>query len=226
MILGFDSEKKQFNNFEIFKDYEIKFNNNSNDLFNIICNTYCSFENYIIKSDYERHGFNLSKYKEQIKKLLKDNINSTIYLANDLNEEEINLIELDTIDINELKLEYIENKYLISKIVEHLKQAIDICIKNIKSNKDDKEIIKENVNIFLSNANKLYVDLKYNDKTLWTKLKTIDKYLALNELIDIYYIPKLKEYPDIVNLFENGKYKENYFKDNIVADRIALGIKQ
>ena len=226
LILGFDSEKKQFNNFEIFKDYEIKFNNNSNDLFNIICNTYCSFENYIIKSDYERHGFNLSKYKEQIKKLLKDNINSTIYLANDLNEEEINLIELDTIDINELKLEYIENKYLISKIVEHLKQAIDICIKNIKSNKDDKEIIKENVNIFLSNANKLYVDLKYNDKTLWTKLKTIDKYLALNELIDIYYIPKLKEYPDIVNLFENGKYKENYFKDNIVADRIALGIKQ
>ena len=31
--------------------------------------------------------------------------------------------------------------------------------------------IKENVNIFLSNANKLYVDLKYNDKTLWTKRK-------------------------------------------------------
>jgi len=56
-------------------------------------------------------------------------------------------------------------------------------------------------------------------------LKIIDKYLALNELIESYYIPKLKEYSNLIGLFSNGKYKDNYLKNNICADKIIAGIK-
>lgn len=224
LILGYENEKNAFNNFNIFKNYEITFDDSNDEMFNIICNTYCLFEGYVIKSDFERHGIVLANHKEQIKTVIKENINYTIYLACDFNNDEIDLIDLKEMDINELQLEYIENNYLISKLANQLKNNINNYIKQIKDNKDNKEIIKEQVSSFLSDANKLYVDLNYSDKTLWTKLKIIDNYIALNELIDVYYIPELKKFEGIVNLFKTGKYKDNYSKDNIFADRIIAGI--
>lgn len=226
LILDYDEEKNIFNNFNILKEYEVSFDKDDEKIFETLCKTYCFHEEYVVSSDLERHGFNLLIHKDKIKEIINADINSTIYLANDFNEDEINMFKLNELDINELHLDYIDNKYLLSKIINQLKDNIDSCIKMIRANKDDKEIIKEQVNIFLSNVNKLYVDLKYSDKTLWTKLKIIDEYISLNELIDVYYIPTLKEYEGIIKLFETGKYKENYSKKNIVADRILSGIKK
>lgn len=88
-----------------------------------------------------------------------------------------------------------------------------------------KETIKEQVDKFLMYANKLYCEMQYSDRMLWTKLKEIDAYISLNELRDSYYVQKLKEYPEIIKLFFNDKYKDNYLKNNIYADKIIEGIK-
>lgn len=223
-LLGYNEESKIFNNFKVLKEYELSFTNKDSLLFNILCNSYCEFEGFIVKTDLERHGLELANLKNEIKNIIKDNIDNTIYLTNDFSEEEINDIDFQLLNINEIELEYIENKYLLSEIVNQLKRNIDNNIRNIKSNKENKELIKTEVDKLLLNANKLYAEIKYSDKTLWTKLKIINEYLALNELIDTYYIPKLKEYPNLTKLFSEGKYKDNYMKDNIFADKILIGI--
>lgn len=117
------------------KDYKLSFVNKDSLLFNILCNSYCEFEDFVVKTDLERHGLELSSLKNEIKN---------------------------------------------------------------------------------------------SDKTLWTKLKIINEYLALTELIDTYYISKLKEYPNLIKLFSEGRYKDNYMKDNIFADKIliVIGIKK
>ena len=224
ILLGYNEETKIFNNFKLLKEYKLSFANNDSLLFTILCNSYCEFEDFVIKTDLERHGLDLSNLKNEIKSKIKDNVDDTIYLTNNFSEEEINDIDFEHLNINEIELEYIENKYLISKIVSQLKKNIDNSIKNIKLNKENRELIKSEVDKLLLNANKLYVEIKYSDKTLWTKLKIINEYLALNELIDTYYIPKLKEYPNLIKLFSEGKYKDNYMKDNIFADKILIGI--
>ena len=224
ILLGYNEETKIFNNFKVLKNYKLSFVNKDSLLFNILCNSYCEFEDFVVKTDLERHGLELSSLKNEIKNIIKENIDNTIYLINDFSEEEINDIDFQLLNINELELEYIENKYLLTKIVNQLKMNIDNNIRNIKSNKENKELIKEEVDKLLLNANKLYAEIKYSDKTLWTKLKIINEYLALNELIDTYYIPKLKEYPNIIKLFSEGRYKDNYMKDNIFADKILIGI--
>ena len=224
ILLGYNEETKIFNNFKVLKEYELSFANKDSLLFNILCNSYCEFEGFVVKTDLEKHGLDLSNLKNEIKNIIKDNIDNTIYLTNDFSEEEINDIDFQLLNINEIELEYIENKYLLSEIVNQLKRNIDNNIRNIKSNKENKELIKAEVDKLLLNANKLYVEIKYSDKTLWTKLKIINEYLALNELIDTYYIPKLKEYPNLIKLFSEGRYKDNYMKDNIFADKILIGI--
>lgn len=224
ILLGYNEETKIFNNFKVLKNYKLSFVNKDSLLFNILCNSYCKFENFVVKTDLERHGLKLSSLKNEIKNIIKENIDNTIYLINDFSEEEINDIDFQLLNINEIELEYIENKYLLTKIVNQLKMNIDNNIRNIKSNKENKELIKEEVDKLLLNANKLYAEIKYSDKTLWTKLKIINEYLALNELIDTYYIPKLKEYPNLIKLFSEGRYKDNYMKDNIFADKILIGI--
>lgn len=224
ILLGYNEETKIFNNFKVLKNYKLSFVNKDSLLFNILCNSYCKFEDFVVKTDLERHGLKLSSLKNEIKNIIKENIDNTIYLINDFSEEEINDIDFQLLNINEIELEYIENKYLLTKIVNQLKMNIDNNIRNIKSNKENKELIKEEVDKLLLNANKLYVEIKYSDKTLWTKLKIINEYLALNELIDTYYIPKLKEYPNLIKLFSEGRYKDNYMKDNIFADKILIGI--
>lgn len=223
-ILNYNDVSKKFENFNILKKYKIVFNNNNSSLFNIISNSYCEFEDYVIEADIERHNLKLSNYKKEIKNAIKDDINKTLYLTNDFTVEEINDINFEFMDISKIELEYIENKYLISKIANQLKSTIDTCINNIKLNKENTELIKEEVAKILLNANKLYVEIKYSDKTLWTKLKKINEYLALNELIDSFYIPKLNEYPDLIKLFSEGKYKDSFQKDNIFADKILIGI--
>lgn len=224
ILLGYNEETKIFNNFKVLKNYKLSFVNKDSLLFNILCNSYCKFEDFVVKTDLERHGLKLSSLKNEIKNIIKENIDNTIYLINDFSEEEINDIDFQLLNINEIELEYIENKYLLTKIVNQLKMNIDNNIRNIKSNKENKELIKEEVDKLLLNANKLYAEIKYSDKTLWTKLKIINEYLALNELIDTYYIPKLKEYPNLIKLFSEGRYKDNYMKDNIFADKILIGI--
>lgn len=224
ILLGYNEETKIFNNFKVLKNYKLSFVNKDSLLFNILCNSYCEFEDFVVKADLERHGLELSSLKNEIKNIIKENIDNTIYLINDFSEEEINDIDFQLLNINEIELEYIENKYLLTKIVNQLKMNIDNNIRNIKSNKENKELIKEEVDKLLLNANKLYAEIKYSDKTLWTKLKIINEYLALNELIDTYYIPKLKEYPNLIKLFSDGRYKDNYMKDNIFADKILIGI--
>ena len=224
ILLGYNEETKIFNNFKVLKNYKLSFANKDSLLFNILCNSYCKFEDFVVKTDLERHGLKLSSLKNEIKNIIKENIDNTIYLINDFSEEEINDIDFQLLNINEIELEYIENKYLLTKIVNQLKMNIDNNIRNIKSNKENKELIKEEVDKLLLNANKLYAEIKYSDKTLWTKLKIINEYLALNELIDTYYIPKLKEYPNLIKLFSEGRYKDNYMKDNIFADKILIGI--
>lgn len=224
ILLGYHEETKIFNNFKVLKNYKLSFANKDSLLFNILCNSYCKFEDFVVKTDLERHGLKLSSLKNEIKNIIKENIDNTIYLINDFSEEEINDIDFQLLNINEIELEYIENKYLLTKIVNQLKMNIDNNIRNIKSNKENKELIKEEVDKLLLNANKLYAEIKYSDKTLWTKLKIINEYLALNELIDTYYIPKLKEYPNLIKLFSEGRYKDNYMKDNIFADKILIGI--
>lgn len=224
ILLGYNEETKIFNNFKVLKNYKLSFVNKDSLLFNILCNSYCKFEDFVVKTDLERHGLKLSNLKNEIKNIIKENIDNTIYLINDFSEEEINDIDFQLLNINEIELEYIENKYLLTKIVNQLKMNIDNNIRNIKSNKENKELIKEEVDKLLLNANKLYAEIKYSDKTLWTKLKIINEYLALNELIDTYYIPKLKEYPNLIKLFSEGRYKDNYMKDNIFADKILIGI--
>lgn len=224
ILLGYNEETKIFNNFKVLKNYKLSFVNKDSLLFNILCNSYCKFENFVVKTDLERHGLKLSSLKNEIKNIIKENIDNTIYLINDFSEEEINDIDFQLLNINEIELEYIENKYLLTKIVNQLKMNIDNNIRNIKSNKENKELIKEEVDKLLLNANKLYAEIKYSDKTLWTKLKIINEYLALNVLIDTYYIPKLKEYPNLIKLFSEGRYKDNYMKDNIFADKILIGI--
>ncbi len=224
ILLGYNEETKIFNNFKVLKNYKLSFVNKDSLLFNILCNSYCKFEDFVVKTDLERHGLKLSSLKNEIKNIIKENIDNTIYLINDFSEEEINDIDFQLLNINEIKLEYIENKYLLTKIVNQLKMNVDNNIRNIKSNKENKELIKEEVDKLLLNANKLYAEIKYSDKTLWTKLKIINEYLALNELIDTYYIPKLKEYPNLIKLFSEGRYKDNYMKDNIFADKILIGI--
>ena len=184
ILLGYNEETKIFNNFKLLKKYELSFANNDSLLFTILCNSYCEFEDFVIKTDLERHGLDLSNLKNEIKSKIKDNVDDTIYLTNNFSEEEINDIDFEHLNINEIELEYIENKYLISKIVSQLKKNIDNSIKNIKLNKENRELIKSEVDKLLLNANKLYVEIKYSDKTLWTKLKIINEYLALNELID------------------------------------------
>ena len=100
----------------------------------------------MFKSDFERHGIVLANHKEQIKTVIKENINYTIYLACDFNNDEIDLIDLKEMDINELQLEYVENNYLISKLANQLKNNIKNYIKQIKDNNDNKPNEKELVN--------------------------------------------------------------------------------
>lgn len=225
LIFGYSEENNSFSNFNLLKEYGDVFEQKDDELFEIISNSYCNEEGYVIKSDLERHGFNLKDHKQKIKYLLDRNLNQTIYLADLFTKEEIRNINLNDIEIEELDFENIGNKELLSKIINQIKVILDECIKTIKANKDDKEKIKEQVNRFLTHADILYCKMKYNDQTLWTKLKIIDKYLALNELIESYYIPKLKEYSNLIGLFSNGKYKDNYLKNNICADKIIAGIK-
>ena len=173
----------------------------------------------------ENHGFSLSNHKEKIFDLIKKNINQCIYLADMFSREDVEKINMDSLEIENVDYKNIENKFIMSKIANHIKKELDKCIKLIKENKNNKETIKEQVDKFLMYANKLYCEMQYSDRTLWTKLKEIDAYISLNELRDSYYVQKLKEYPEIIKLFFNGKYKDNYLKNNIYADKIIEGIK-
>ena len=225
LILGYNEENNSFRNFNLLKEYGDVFVQKADELFEIISNSYCEEDGNVVKSDLERHGFNIKDYKQKILYLLSKNLNQTIYLADLFTKEEIKDIDLSGIEIENLDFENIENKELLSKITNQIKIILDECIKVIKTNKDNKDIVKEQVNRFLLHADILYCKMKYSDQTLWTKLKTIDKYLALNEIIESYYIPKLKEYNNLVGLFSAGKYKDNYLRNNICADKIILGIK-
>lgn len=225
LILGYNEENNSFSNFNLLKEYGDVFVQKDDELFEIISNSYCEEDGYVVKSDLERHGFNLKDYKQKILYLLSKDLNQTIYLADLFTKEEVKDIDLSGIEIENLDFENIENKELLSKITNQIKIILDECIKVIKTNKDNKDIVKEQVNRFLLHADILYCKMKYSDQTLWTKLKIIDKYLALNEIIESYYIPKLKEYKNLVDLFSSGKYKDNYLKNNICADKIIAGIQ-
>lgn len=224
-ILNYDNENKIFENFNVLKKSELMFNNNVNDpILEILCNTYCKYEDFVIEADMERHGINLSNIKSEVKKIIKENINKTLYLASEFSEEDVKSINFESLNVNEIHFKYISNKYILSKITELLIKNIDDSIKKIKLNKDDKELIKKEVDKLLLSANQLYAEIGYSDKTLWTKLKKINEFLALNEMLCSYYIPKLKEYPGLINLFKVGKYKDNYMKNNVYADKILIGI--
>ena len=225
LILGYNEENNSFSNFNLLKEYGDIFVQKDDELFEIISNSYCEEDGYVVKSDLERHGFNLKDYKQKILYLLSKDLNQTIYLADLFTKEEVKDIDLSEIEIENLDFENIENKELLSKITNQIKIILDECIKTIKINKDNKDIVKEQVNRFLLHADILYCEMKYSDHTLWTKLKIIDKYVALNEIIESYYIPKLKEYKNLVDLFSSGKHKDNYLKNNIYADKIIAGIQ-
>lgn len=85
------------------KDYKLSFVNKDSLLFNILCNSYCEFEDFVVKTDLERHGLELSSLKNEIKNIIKENIDNNI--------------------------------------------------RNVKSNRENKELIKEEVDKLLLNAN-------------------------------------------------------------------------
>jgi len=225
IIFGFNNDNNYFDNFNLLKEYEDVFAKKDDGIFETISNSYCNNEDYVVKSDLERHGFNLNDYKDKIFELIEKDLNNTIYLADMFTKEEIEKISFKDLEIEKLDFKNIENKEILSKISNQVKNILNECIKVIKTNKDDKDIVKEQINRFLIYADKLYGEMKYSDKTLWTKLKIIDAHIALNGLIENYYIPKLKEFDSLVNLFFSGKYKDNYLKNNIYADKIIAGIK-
>ena len=225
IILGFDNEKNLFRNFNLFKEYGKIFKNQSNKLLETIINSYCEIKSLVITTDLERHGINLLEKKDKIIDIINNDLNHTIYLANNLSKGELGKINFDGLDITIVNFEYIENKEIISKISNQIKIILDDCIKNIEKNKDNKDVVEEQIDKFLIYADKLYCDINYNDKTLWTKLKKIDNLMGYCELIDSYYLPKLKKYKKLVQLFFDGKYKDNYLKDNIYADRIIENLE-
>lgn len=215
IIFGFNNDNNYFDNFNLLKEYGDVFAKKDDGIFETISNSYCNNEDYVVKSDLERHGFNLNDYKYKIFELIERDLNNTIYLADMFTKEEIEKISFKDLEIEKLDFKNIENKEILSKISNQIKNILNECIKVIKANKDDKDIVKEQINRFLIYADKLYGKMKYSDKTLWTKLKIIDAHIALNGLIENYYIPKLKEFDSLVNLFFSGKYKDNYLKNNI-----------
>ena len=225
IIFGYNTETNSFDNFTLLKNCEDVFDKKEDNLFETISNSYCIHEDYVIASDLERHGFIVSRYKEAIKHLLKNNINKTIYLCNIFTEEEINSIDMEKLDTDRIDFTQLKNKYLKLKFIKLLKYKITKCIDEIKKNKDNKEIVIQQVSILLNNCDNLYCKLNFSDRTLWSKLKIVDKYISYHHLEDSFYYPNLKEHEDLINLFYKGKYKENYFKDNIFADKTLNAIK-
>ncbi len=225
IMLGFDNEKNMFKHFNLLKEYGNIFGDRANELLETIINSYCENEGFVIVSDLERHGIDLLKSNDKVIDIINKDLNHTIYLADILSEEGLNKIVFDELDITKIDFEYIESKKIISKISNQIKIILDDCIKKIEKNKDNKDSVKEQIDKFLTYADKLYCNISYNDKTLWTKLKKLDNLIGYCGLIDSYYLPKLKEHKELVQLFFNGKYKDNYLKDNIYSDKIIESIK-
>lgn len=225
IVLGYDEENCEFNNFKLLKEYGEVFREKANLFFEIIVNSYCKNEGFVISKDIERHGIDLNKVKDKIYQLISKDINHNIYLADYFSKEEVEQIDFTSLNIMDIELEYIKNENIIVRISSQIKNILEDCLKIINNNKDDKEIVKQQIDRFLINAEMLYYDINYSDKTLWTKLKKLEEYAGYGGLIDTYYLPKLKEHKEIINLFFEGKYKDNYVKNNIYADKILENVK-
>lgn len=225
LLFGYDDSKKSFQNFNLLKKCGNIFKNKSNNLLEIISNSYCEFEDYVLISDLESHGIDLVHNKDRIIDLINSDLNCTIYLANNLSKDDLNKIKYDDLDITKIDLENVNNKEIISQISNQIKIILDDCIREMNNNKDNKYEVKQQMDKFLIYSEKLYCDISYSDKTLWTRLKKTDNIIGYCELIDDYYLPKLREHEKLVQLFYNGKYKDNYLKDNIYSSRILDGLK-
>jgi len=149
IIFGFNNDNNYFDNFNLLKEYEDVFAKKDDGIFETISNSYCNNEDYVVKSDLERHGFNLNDYKDKIFELIEKDLNNTIYLADMFTKEEIEKISFKDLEIEKLDFKNIENKEILSKISNQVKNILNECIKVIKTNKDDKDIVKEQINRFL-----------------------------------------------------------------------------
>lgn len=227
LILNYDEKNNIFNNFDLLKKYELKIKKDimSNNLLSIIIDTYIKEEDFIIASDLERHGFNIENHKKYIIIEATKNINKYIYLLNELKELTIDNINFNDIDLTAIDFQYINNQEIKNIFIDVLIRKIDTNVINIEKNKDDIELIKSETNLFLTFASILYCDLHYSDRTFWTKLKRIEKVLGYNEMIDSFYIPCLKKYEDMKELFKTGKFIKNYSKSNIYSEKILTSVK-